>query len=144
MKKLFLLLFLINLTACPLIPVFDTFKQMGMTEDSRKELLPKKVKNFYNDLMSQRFLHMGQYLAEERREALLADLRKNRKDEKIIEGKIDLLDFYDNTNRAEVEMIVRYYQSPYFIVKERIEQQTWKFYGSNSGWRLYRRSFKDL
>ena len=139
MRFLILLTVSVSLSGCFLIPFIDTFQKSGITESSRKELLPKKVKSFYSNVVAGRFFDMAEYLHPDRKDTLLNAMRKNRKIEKVTAYEVDYLEFFEGANTAEVHLLVSYYHTPYYVVQQRLEKQIWKFYGSRSSWRLYQR-----
>ena len=102
-------------------------------------MLPKKVKRFYRSVVSGRFFDMADFLHPDRKDTLLNAMRKNRKIEKVTASEIDYLEFFEDANTAEVHLLVSYYHTPYYVVRQRLEKQIWKFYGSRSSWRLYQR-----
>lgn len=140
-KLIFLsLLIIISFNACFVTPLVDSFKGMGVTKSDREELINKTIKHFYANLRTNNYVHITQFLAKERKDALLRELRMRRKVEKLVDGKIDVIEFNEDSHQAEVEVLVKYYEAPFFVLNERIEKQIWKFVGSQSGWRLFQRS----
>lgn len=138
-RVLMLLTISISLSGCFLVPFVDTFQKSGITESSRKELLPQKLKSFYTNVRARRFFDMSEYLHPDRRDTLLTAMRKNRKTEKVTDSEIDYIEFFDDARTAEVHVLVSYFHKPYYVVQQRLEKQIWKFYGSRSSWRLYQR-----
>ena len=141
MKKILFLIFVIFVcTGCPLVPFIDSFKKMGATEVDRKNMLKKTVDSFHNKVLAGEFMHISDFILPESKDEVILGLRKNRKTEKIVETNIDLIDFDEDAKNAEVEVIVRYYKIPYFIVLDRIEKQEWTFVGVRSHWKLVRKT----
>lgn len=131
-------------SGCAIVtPFIQTYKEMGVSSSDRRQLLKKQV-NAFN-----RALYWGDpeeaiaYAKEESREDLKSILRKRRRKEKIVETNIEFTDMQDDAYTAEVEVMVRYYQVPYYIVKDRIEKQTWEF-SFGGGWEYVKQEILDV
>ncbi|MCB0334416.1 MAG: hypothetical protein KDD55_13005 [Bdellovibrionales bacterium] len=125
-----------------LAPLIQSYKQIGVSESDRQQLLQDSVKDF------QRALYWGQAgeavaLTEEAsQEELRKLIRTSRKSEKIVESKVDYVEFGDESMDAEVEVVVKYYKVPFYVVNERTERQKWNF-SYSSGWKYVSREIVD-
>lgn len=145
MKKYLLLAFLaLSLSGCVLVPFLDSFEKSGLREKDRKEILEKTVTAFYTKVTNGEFSDLGEYLDPEFADDLIDQLRINRRNEKIIEGTIDFVTFDEDAKEARVDMLVSFFEKPYYIVNERIEKQTWVFLGISSQWRLRAREITQV
>lgn len=125
-----------SLAGCQVaVPFIDSFKQIGATEGDRVQLLAKSIKQFQDArYWDDQTVAMNFFLPDKRME-LLQTLRRKQKDERIIESKVDDVTFTDDSKSAEVNVLVRSYKVPYYVVNERTERQTWKF-SLSQGWQL--------
>lgn len=114
---------------------------MGASEDDRKALLGPQVKKF------------GEALYWGKGEAILfvdpaasADIKKTlttqREDMRVVETKMRSVDFEDGARTAKVELLVKYYRIPFYIVTDSLEKQVWKFEVGGT-WRLLKRDLTE-
>lgn len=142
LRVVFVLGLLACLQGCVLAPLIQSYKQIGVSESDRQQLLQDSVKDF------QRALYWGQAgeavaLTEEAsQEELRKLIRTSRKSEKIVESKVDYVEFGDESMDAEVEVVVKYYKVPFYVVNERTERQKWNF-SYSSGWKYVSREIVD-
>ncbi len=122
-------------SGCVLVPFVNAFKQSGIAEGDRKELLAAEVKGFAEARTMDNVTVLQSYMADQNSYELAKSLRRSTEEEKVIESKIDDLRWSDDAYKASVFMKVRYYQIPYYIVKKRIEEQAWEF-SLSRGWKL--------
>ena len=134
-----LTIIMLSLSSCIFIPFIDGYKQIGVTESDRKTLFDKTNKAFYNLILSGRYNNISDYLHPDYKDELVAGYRKERKEEKVVESSVDIVDFYEHANTAIVEMKIKAYRIPYYILEERYEKQKWEFLGVRSKWRLVSR-----
>lgn len=144
MQKIILLLLLTCLSGCVLVPFIDSFEKSGFREKDRKTLLDKTVNAFYKKVIAGDFSDLGEYLDPEYADELIDALRANRRNEKIIEGKIDFISYNEDVKEARVDMLVSFFETPYYIVNERIEKQNWVFLGVSSQWRMRAREITQV
>ncbi|MBX7143721.1 MAG: hypothetical protein K1X79_04660 [Oligoflexia bacterium] len=124
-----------GLTGCFLAPAIDSFNKLGVTAGDREKLLAERIRVF-NDAVS--FGQPGDaeaFFVPEQRAGLEKEFRKQRKQEKVVDSRIESVGFSNESRTALVEVTVRYYKVPYYVVNERLEIQEWKFIGT-SGWFL--------
>ena len=135
------------LSGCPLmVPIIGGFKQMGLTEGDRKNLLKPAVQGFQTAMGTGDLdgaIHYLQPEAIELRQALIDEMRKKKHKEKVVDSKIDFMIYSDSAHRAEVEVLVKYFEVPYYIVNQRIEKGVWEF-GLKGGWKLVARTFSEV
>lgn len=131
---------LVLLQGCILAPVIDGFSDLGTTNGDRQALLGKRVKQFNEALywgIPTRALALA---TVENRGKLMDQLRSNSESEKIVETKVAFMDFNEDATSADVDVKVKFYRIPYYMVTERTERQKWEFF-ARSGWLL---SARDL
>ncbi len=141
-RSIVLVLLVASLQGCVLAPLIQSYKQIGVSESDRQRLLQDSVNNF------QRALYWGQAgeaiaLTEDgSQEELRRLIRDSRKSEKIVESKVDFVEYGQDSMDADVEVVVKYYKVPFYVVNERIERQKWNF-SYSSGWRYVSREVVD-
>ena len=142
MRSLLLCLIVLLQSGCFLAPTIDSFKKVGFSEEDRKALLPNAVKTFSD---ARHWGEPGEAMrmaAEKNREQIKNLIRKEKKEQKIVEGKVDFVDFSENGTKAEVDVMVRYYKVPYFVVTDRMEKQIWEF-SLTDGWQIVSIEFNE-
>jgi len=136
MRTLFaLLLVTSSLSGCLLVPFVDAFKQTGVTEGDRQALLQPEVKKFSEALGWGNKTDALQVVSDESRVAIAKQLKGLGEEERLVETKIDEVEWGPQSYDATVVVKVRYYKVPYYIVKTREERQKWTFNLTN-GWKL--------
>ncbi len=135
-KKILMLIILpLALNACVLAPFIQSFKEIGVTEADRIVLFEKTMKDFEVAWQAGRLSRVLRYADESNRDSLSQLLRKSKKNEKVVDITVDDVAFNEDAREADAEVIVKYYEVPYYVVNERIEMEKWIF-TVNTGWRL--------
>ena len=123
------------LNGCLLVPFVDSFKESGIAESDRVRLFDKQIRQYKYALMDGRSGRMLKFVDKEK----FTDMRKTYRtmfnEQKIVDTKIDYVDFEDESNVAKVDLEVSYFKVPQYVVQSRIESQTWKF-ELGDGWKL--------
>jgi len=134
-----LVLVLFSLSSCAAVaPLFQAYSQIGVTENDRMVLLDENLKDF------QEALYWGDPGAAiamadaSSHSSLRHQIKESKRSERIVESKIEMVEFSENAYRADVEVMVKYFKVPYYIVKERFEKQYWEF-STGSGWQFMSR-----
>ena len=136
MRKLILVVFIsVSLSGCFLAPAIDAVGNVGITKNDRTRLLPKSVKKFHEALYWRKQNEALTYTTEESRELFAQEFRQALKKERIVESKVEAMDFSEDGREATVEVMVKYYVEPYYMVNERLEHQDWEF-NISDGWRI--------
>lgn len=137
MKKLLLLTGLVlALGGCGLgAMAVEGFSQVGATESARKRLLQKDMKRFHSGLYWGKPGVVVQYVVPEMEDVFKAEMRESKRKERIVEHQVELVDFSDDAYEATVEVLVKYYEVPYYMVKDRLEREQWQF-SMGQGWKI--------
>ena len=125
----------LTFSGCLFVPVIDAMKQAGLTESDRMQLLPPTVSKFTSSLSWPDKSEAMRYVAQESRQEVAEGLELLGEDVKIVDSRVSNVNYEDNARKAVVNINVRFYQVPYYVVKTRKDKQTWEF-GSSSGWQL--------
>lgn len=131
----FLVLLLASFSGCLLIPAIQGFSDLGVTEGDRSRLLSEQLQEFHEALYWGSAQQALRYVVPESREKLSRDLQRVGKEERIVDSKVDFVTFSPNAFEADVNITVRYYRVPYYVITERLEKQGWLF-KVPGGWML--------
>lgn len=123
---------------CFLAPAIDSFNKLGVTESDRKALLGERIHRFRDALYWGEPGEAIAFVLPQSRQMLEPAFRRIRKEEKIVDSRLESVEFLENGYKADVEMIVKYYRVPYYVVNERTEKQVWEF-NMSDGWLLSER-----
>jgi hypothetical protein len=131
------LLLLVSLSACIFAPTIDSVRRAGLTEGSRQGLLPESLKNFNEALQWGSSQDAINYIDPEGQdiENMANQIQQLAQEEKVVESKILGIDFKENAFKAIVNVNVRAYKVPYYVVTDRKEKQIWKF-SLSDGWKI--------
>ncbi|MBN8549079.1 MAG: hypothetical protein J0M12_07185 [Deltaproteobacteria bacterium] len=129
------MLLLSSLSGCFLAPAIDSFNKLGVTESDRQALLEDRFRKFSDALYWGAPGEAITFVTPESRGDLEPEFRRIRKQEKIVDSRIESVGFSDNSFTATIEVLQKYYRVPYYVVNERTESQEWKFH-INGGWLL--------
>lgn len=120
---------------CIFVPFVDAFKQTGVTEGDRQQLLGPEMKRFTENLSAGSVSSALAYATAESRKDLAKQFEKIGDGQKVVDSKVIDVEFTEDSYRASAKVAVRYFEIPYYIVKTRREQQDWIF-SLSSGWKL--------
>lgn len=135
-KFLFLLIFVpTSLSSCILAPAIDSFKQLGVTKSDRTALLPTTLKRFHDSLYWGKPQEAMELVVSDARPELSEELQAIAEDERVVDSKIRRVDFSEDASNAKVQVAIKFFKVPFYIVNERRELQEWTFSVSN-GWKL--------
>ena len=123
------------LAGCFLAPTLDSLSKTGLTPRDRRALLPERIKLFQDSLYWGSADDALAVVLPESREALRSELRGLQKKERLVDSKVDGIDFSDQAFEATVEITMRSYRIPVYVVESRTERQSWTF-SIASGWML--------
>ena len=140
MRRLFILglvLSLLALGGCPLIAgTIDSVSKLGIRADDRVNLLPQAVKKFYDACYWGNGTAVLRFIAPSEQERLRAVAKVSPDKIRFVESRIEDVVFSENSYEATVTSQVKYFEVPYYIVKNRMDTQHWKF-SISDGWLLY-------
>jgi len=129
------LLCLCLLSGCFLAPAIDAFKQVGVTRGDRVQLLPAEMKKFQDSLYWGHPEEALAFVTQEGRDKIAEDLKSWGEETRVVESKVNGCTFDEDAYKADVEVTVRYYKVPFYVVNKLQEKQVWKF-SVSQGWRL--------
>ena len=137
----------VTLSGCPVVvPIIDSFKQAGVTAGDRKNLLKPVVQNFHRSMTSGDLDGVLSLVDEEAptlREALIQEMRTSKRKVTVVDTQVDLTMFEDDAYIAQVDVLVKYFEVPYYVVNRRIEKETCKF-SLSGGWKISSRLIENI
>ena len=129
-------LVVVGLSGCLLVPIVDGVKQIGVTKSDRMALLPEQVARFNNAMYWGRSQDALTFALPESRAELTKAMKESSKyQERIVETKVDHIEFDDEGTNATVEVTVRAFRVPIYVVNDSAKQQRWVF-SLTDGWKL--------
>lgn len=127
------------LQGCFLAPAIDSFNKLGVTQGDREALLPQHMRRFQDALYWGDPQKALIYVQPAARPKISTQLRTRDDEERIVESRVDQVNFENDSYKASVEVTVKYYKVPFYVVTKRRESQEWDFDVTN-GWQLVARN----
>ena len=123
-------------SGCALVgALIDSYSRAGFTQGDREAYLAEAVRNFNEALYWNNQSKALSYVLDDVRATVVAELRRKKNEERVVETKIEEVTFSDNSYTADVELTIRSYRVPYYVVADHQQKQRWKF-STSSGWKL--------
>lgn len=131
-----------NLSGCIFVPFIDAFKKTGATEGDRMALLGPEVQRFSEAIGWGKKTEALSFVVDESKKDISVQLKKVGSEERVVDSKVDEVEWANDAYDAHVAVKVQYFLVPYYVVKTRTEQQHWVF-SLASGWKLKERVIVD-
>lgn len=125
----------IVLQGCVLVPFLQAFKETGSTESDRMALLEPEARKFSDAMVLGNKQIAMTVVMPESWPTVSKQIRGRNEEERVVESKLDDVQYSEAARKATVTVKVRYFKVPFYIVKSRIEEQHWEFTMSD-GWKL--------
>ncbi len=122
-------------SGCLVVPFIQAFRETGATPADRRALLEPETKKFSDALMLGKRMKALSVVVPESREEIGSQIKELGEAERVVEAKIDDIQWDDDARKATVYMKIRYYKVPYYIVETRMDEQHWEF-SMGEGWKL--------
>jgi hypothetical protein len=129
-------------SGCVLVPFIQAFKEVGATEGDRQRLLGEELKKFTDGLQWGNKVEALSVVSDEAREEVASQLRAVGDSDKVVDTKVDDIQWGEGSFSAKAFVKVRHYTIPFYVVKTRVEEQRWEF-SAAAGWRLKSRVVKS-
>lgn len=130
---------LLSTSGCFLAPFISGFQELGATPSGRQQLLTDGVKKYTEALFWGNPSKALTLVDEPIREQVAADIKSFSSSKRMVESKVIDISFEDSSYRAVVNVQLKYYEVPVYVVKDQVEQQEWMF-SFSEGWKLKSRS----
>lgn len=142
-RSIIILLISTAMGGCILAPIIDSVSKLGVTGGDRRALFEQRVKDFNEALYWGHPEQAVAYVDPSVRAELVNQLRKENKGRRLVESKIDWVEFNDGVDEVSVDIVVKYFDEPVYIVQNRKESQRWRFSYSD-GWQLLKREVSKV
>ena len=126
---------LLAASGCILVPAIESVSKAGLTAGDREALLPDVIKQFNESLYWGTPGKALKLVAEDYRAGFMAEYRKKDPSEHVVESKPEMFDYSDDAFSAKVDVLIKYYKVPFYVVENRRELQVWNF-SLTGGWKL--------
>jgi len=131
-----LFLFATLLSGCAIASsIIDSYKKVGVTESDRIGLLEEHVKEFHQGIYWNKPEYALKYTAPEGRQVVLNKIKAKKNSERIVSSEVSGVEFTNEAYDADVEVSVKFYKIPRYIVEERTEKERWHF-STPFGWKF--------
>lgn len=127
------------LQGCVLVPFIDAFKKTGVAESDRQAMLGSDVKKFTDALVWGSQMDALSMVQPEAQSEIAKQISTLGEGLKVVDAKVNNAVFTNDAYEAEVNLTLRFYESPYFVVKNQKESQKWVF-SLSDGWKLKSRT----
>lgn len=121
------------ISSCGIIRSLD---DIVTTSSGREGKLATTTRVFNELLFWNKVDDASAFVAPEFRRTFAREFAQKVGKEKIVDQNVIGVEFYDNTNKADVEVVVRYFEIPSYVVNTRHEKQVWKYFRLGGGWNL--------
>jgi hypothetical protein len=129
------LVLLVNLLLCACSTRYlETVEDVIASSTARKDMLDERLSVFNHNLYWGSIDVASSYVHDDKRHDFHRQNQQRKKAERLVDFEIDSIDFNDDVRMATVQVSVRYFRIPSYIVQTRKEQQTWEYSRVNGGW----------
>jgi len=141
-KDLVGFLLFLQLSGCVLVPFVQAFKETGLTEGDRMELLPPQLKKFSDARVFGNKSQAIGLVASGSQAEISKQLQDKPEQERIVKSQVDEIEWSEDARKARVVIKVESFTMSQLVVKTKKEQQRWEF-SPGSGWLMTERSELD-
>jgi len=127
------LLIALSASGCVLVPFVQAFKETGLTEGDRMELLPAQLKKFSDARVFGNKSQAMALVSAESQAEISKQLQDKNDQERIVKSQIDEIEWSESARKARVVVKVEAFTMSQLIVKTKKEEQLWEF-SPGSGW----------
>jgi len=125
----------VAVSGCIVVPFIQAFRETGATPSDRRALLEPETKKFSDAMMLGKRMKALSVVLPESRDDIGRQIKELGEGERVVEAKIDDVQWDDESMKATVYMKIRYYKVPFYIVETRMDEQHWEF-SMGDGWKL--------
>jgi hypothetical protein len=122
-------------SGCILVPFLQAFKETGATPADRRALLEPETKKFSDAMLMGRKMRALSLVLPESRDEISQQIKDIGEGERVVEAKVDDIQWDPDAWKATVFIKIKYYKVPYYIVESRMDEQHWEF-SMSDGWKL--------
>jgi hypothetical protein len=130
-----------GLSGCVLVPFIQAFKEVGATEGDRMALLDKEIKGFNAAIVWGNHTEAAGYVAPESQLKLSSQFKDTSEEERIVDTKVTNVVWADGAREATVQVKIKFYRVPVYVVNTRTEEQRWAW--SLGSWKIVDRTVRE-
>lgn len=113
------------------------FDSIFAGSDERSVMLSQRLDKFHRAVYWGSVNEVTEYVMPDKQLTFISDLKKQRKEQQFVDFEVSQVDFTDpEKNNADVEVKVRFFKVPTYVVETRREIQHWEFDRFDGGWKL--------
>jgi hypothetical protein len=128
-------------TGCVLVPFVRAFKETGLTEGDRMELLAPQLKKFSEARLFGNKSQAMELVAPEAQSEISKQLQDINEQERIVKSQVDEIEWIDGARKARVVMKIDSFKVSHLVVSSKREEQHWEF-SPGVGWLMTSREQK--
>ena len=122
----------------------DALEFAVATPAKKRSLLNERVAEFHRRIYWGDASAASQFVQADYRSDFYRKIKKIRRNEHLVDIEVDDVQLDDDGNGADVDVIVRYYKTPHYVIKTRNEIERWSFNRFAGGWVLIEHSIEEL
>ncbi len=116
----------------------SSLDHITMGKSSREAELQLAVDHFCKAYYWGSTGELAQYVEDGAWRDFATKFNQHRKGERLVDLQVENVDFDDNSRSAQVDIKVRYFKEPTYLVQQRVDKQTWNFHRLDGGWRFHK------
>jgi hypothetical protein len=114
----------------------DNLNDIFATDGVKAKRLNERVEKFHQALYWSSAQEAAMYIDKSQRREILRTLIGEKQKQKLVDLSVDFVDLQSDGETALIDVRVRYYPIPHYVIITRVDQETWKFDRFGGGWFL--------
>jgi hypothetical protein len=110
--------------------------RISQGKEGRLVSLNEVLENFKKAMYWSKPQELSKFMEDGRKTELLRGFKEQQKGEKLVSIEIGDIEIHDDLNHASVEMLVKYFRVPNYVVETRREMQEWNFSVVFGTWKI--------
>lgn len=128
-----------SLSGCSLLSgTLNSFDRMTAGAKQRQEMLSTSLDKYHRAVYWGDLETAAAFVSDEVKNSFTRDMLQRKQSEKLVEIKIEAVDYDIGGESALVRTTIRYFQIPQYVVQHRREQELWKFDRFGNGWLAFK------
>lgn len=112
-----------------------SIKDMVADDESKEEMLNTRVESFHRTVYWGKVDDAKLFVKKEKQKEVLDRAKFNRRDERLVDLDVENITLNED-GTADVDVKVRYFRTPSYLVETRRERERWNFERLGGGWFL--------
>jgi hypothetical protein len=122
---------LLLMSACSKL---QKIEQLTAFKADKEEMLGERLAMFKKAVYWGSFAEAGTLMDRSMRREYVNLMKRRKRSERFVDIEVDRIDFDEDSNEAVVDLYIRYYGQPTYLVNDRVERFTWKYNRLGGGW----------